>query len=119
MTYQHAKIRESCEDAKMQARFPYRGTSLIRNRPPPQDVHRALGIVLLYGPKGALFLMSEVPLHTTELDDIIGRGWPLLRCASGGGMHHRVGLFFTQCTGRRKGLPKPKYVNRQLTSFSL
>ena len=30
--------------------------------PPPQDFHRALGIVLLQGPKGARFLMSEVPL---------------------------------------------------------
>ena len=26
---------------------PYRGTSLIRNSPPPQDFYRALGIVLL------------------------------------------------------------------------
>ena len=25
----------------------YRGTSLIRNRPPPQDRHRSLGMVLL------------------------------------------------------------------------
>ena len=40
----------------------YRGTSLIRNRPPPYDHHRALGMVLLQGPRGALFLMSEVPL---------------------------------------------------------
>ena len=31
----------------------YRGTSLIRN-----------GIVLLYGPRQPLFLMSEVPLHS-------------------------------------------------------
>jgi len=27
--------------------LPYRGTSLIRNSPPPQDHHRTLGIVLL------------------------------------------------------------------------
>ena len=40
----------------------YRGTSLIRNSTPPWGHHRALGIVLLYGPRGALFLMSEVPL---------------------------------------------------------
>ena len=41
----------------------YRGTSLKRNSaPPPQDYHRALGIVLLYGPKGALFLMRKAPL---------------------------------------------------------
>ena len=25
----------------------YRGTSLVRSRPPPQDLYRALGIVLL------------------------------------------------------------------------
>ena len=31
----------------------YRGISLIRNCPPPQDHRRALGIVLLWGPKGA------------------------------------------------------------------
>ena len=27
----------------------YRGTSLIRNCPPPSDCHRAPGILLLYG----------------------------------------------------------------------
>ena len=31
---------------------PYRGTSLIRNNPPPSDHHRALGLVLLWGPRG-------------------------------------------------------------------
>ena len=40
----------------------YRGTSLIPPPPPPQDQHRSLGIFLLYGPRGALSLMSEVPL---------------------------------------------------------
>jgi hypothetical protein len=40
----------------------YRGTSLIRNTPPTWGHRRALGIVLLQGPRGALFLMSEVPL---------------------------------------------------------
>jgi len=30
----------------------YRVTSLIRNRPPPADPHRALGMVLLKGPGG-------------------------------------------------------------------
>ena len=45
---------------------PCRGTSLKRNSPPPWGRHRALGIFLLYGPRGALFLMSEVLLvpHT-------------------------------------------------------
>ena len=32
----------------------------------------AIGIVLLWGPKGVLFLMSEVPLHTHEQTR---RGW--------------------------------------------
>ena len=35
---------------------------LAGNSPPPQDHDRALGIVLLYGPRGVLFLMSKVPL---------------------------------------------------------
>ena len=29
---------------------------------PPEDCRRALGVVLLQGPRGALFLMGEVPL---------------------------------------------------------
>ena len=32
-------------------------------RRPPQDHHRALGMVLQQGPRGWRFLMSEVPLH--------------------------------------------------------
>jgi len=40
----------------------YKGTSLIRNRPLPDDHHRPLGTVLLQGPRGGRFLMSEVPL---------------------------------------------------------
>ena len=40
----------------------YRGTSLIRSSSPPQDHHRSLGIGLLQGPAGEVFLMSEVPL---------------------------------------------------------
>ena len=48
-------------------RASYRGTSLIRNSPPPQqDHHRDLGIVLLQGPREALLLMSEVPLYVGE-----------------------------------------------------
>ena len=43
-------------------RSEYRGASLIRKRPPTRTYPRALGIVLLQGPRGALFLMSEVPL---------------------------------------------------------
>ena len=40
----------------------YRGISLIRNSPPPEDHHRTLGIVLLKGPMRGVFLMGEVPL---------------------------------------------------------
>jgi len=41
----------------------YRDTSPIRRRPPPQDPPRTLGIGLLQGPTGGLFLMGEVPLY--------------------------------------------------------
>jgi len=41
----------------------YRGTSLIRKRPPPYDHHRPLGVSLLYGPRGGHFLMIELPLY--------------------------------------------------------
>jgi len=41
----------------------YRGTSTIRKSIPPQGHHRVLGIRLLQGPTGALFLMCEVPLY--------------------------------------------------------
>ena len=41
----------------------YRGTSLLRNSPPPKGFHMALGIVLLQGPKRRRFLESEVPLY--------------------------------------------------------
>jgi len=53
----------------------YRGTSLIRNRRRPQDFHRDLDIVLLQGPKGARFLMSEVPLYRRVI-----RNAPVLLC---------------------------------------
>jgi hypothetical protein len=47
----------------------YRGTSLIRNRPPPpKEHHRALGTGLLQGPGGVHFLVSEVPLHAKNRD---------------------------------------------------
>jgi hypothetical protein len=42
-----------------------RGTSLIRNRHPPQDHHRALDIGILSGPRGKHFLVSEVTLYPT------------------------------------------------------
>ena len=38
------------------------GTSLIRNSKPRQDHRRALGTVLLLGPRRVRFLMSEVSL---------------------------------------------------------
>ena len=40
----------------------YKDTSPTRP-PPSQDHHRALGLVLLYGPRVLRFLMSEVPLQ--------------------------------------------------------
>jgi hypothetical protein len=47
----------------------YRGTSLMRNSPPLRATNaiKALGILLLQNPRGALFLMSEVPqsAHTS------------------------------------------------------
>ena len=33
---------------------------------PPPRTHRALGIVLLQGPRGGMFLMSEIPLYRTS-----------------------------------------------------
>jgi hypothetical protein len=38
-----------------------------KQHPPPQDHHTALGIVLLQGPTGEDFLMSEVPLPREEV----------------------------------------------------
>jgi hypothetical protein len=38
------------------------GNLAHKKQPPPQDLPRALGIVLLWGPRGRLFLRSEVPL---------------------------------------------------------
>ena len=44
-------------------RHRYRGISLMRNRPTPWGFHRALDVVLLWGPRMALNLMGEVPLY--------------------------------------------------------
>ena len=44
----------------------YRGTSLIRNSPPPQDDHRALGIVLLKGPRGAKGMHTTDPVRAFD-----------------------------------------------------
>jgi len=41
----------------------YRGTSLIRKRPPPYDPPMTLGLDLRLGPRGVRFLVSEVPLY--------------------------------------------------------
>ena len=41
----------------------YRGTSLTSKRPTPEGNHMTLGMVVLWVPRGALFLMSEVPLY--------------------------------------------------------
>ena len=58
-----AAARAEEEDAPSQLlQKRYRGTSLIRNSPPPKDHHRTLGAVLLEGPTRGVFLVSEVPL---------------------------------------------------------
>ena len=44
--------------------WPSRGTSLIRNRTPPEDRHRAPDINLLQVARVGRFLMSEVPLYS-------------------------------------------------------
>jgi len=44
----------------------YRGTSLARKRPPPQDPPRILGVGLLSGLRGVHFLVSEVPLYLSS-----------------------------------------------------
>ena len=49
--------KPSCLECKV-----YGVTSLIKNSPPPWGHHIALEIVLLYGPRRGLFLVSEVPL---------------------------------------------------------
>jgi hypothetical protein len=41
----------------------YRGTSLIRKRPPPHNPPVTLGIGLQQGHGGVIFLVSEVPLY--------------------------------------------------------
>ena len=38
-----------------------------KNRTPPKDGHRSLGMVLLQGPRGWRFLMSEVPLSRVRM----------------------------------------------------
>ena len=40
----------------------YRGTSLIRKHPSPYDPSLTLAMGLRLGPRGALYLMSKVPL---------------------------------------------------------
>ena len=43
----------------------------MRPPPPPQDIHRDLGMVLLQGPRGALFHIGEVPLNASFLKTAI------------------------------------------------
>ena len=37
------------------------GGGVVKQQPPPKDHRMALGIFLLYGPRGGRFLISEVP----------------------------------------------------------
>jgi len=64
----HRKLTNGSKHAPMAPRthLEYRGTSLIRKRPPPYDHHRAPGMVLLQGPRRRRFLMSEAPLYPHE-----------------------------------------------------
>ena len=43
---------------------------LLRRVPPPEGNLRALGMVLLQGPQGRLFLVSEVPMHLMFYIDV-------------------------------------------------
>ena len=66
----------------------YRGTSLIRKRPPPYGPPVTPGIVLLQGPKRRVFIMRDVTLLHVELD--VGRriiptiGWAVRICRISG-----------------------------------
>ena len=53
----------------------YRGTSLIRNRPPPRNTIWPTGIVL----GGVRFLMSEVPLYLGSEEALDGREGHVVR----------------------------------------
>ena len=50
---------------------PYRGTSLTRKIHPPWNHHRSLGIGLLKGPTGRMFLVSEVPLYAPRATNLL------------------------------------------------
>ena len=54
----------------------YRGTLLIRNSNPPPDHRQALCIVLLQGPREALFLLNEVTLYEPGTPVSYERGTP-------------------------------------------
>jgi hypothetical protein len=72
-----ANLGEMAGGAEPQVLRPggvYRGTSLKRNALPPQDHHRALGIVLLQGPMETWSLMSEVPLQLAHQVKCKGMG---------------------------------------------
>jgi hypothetical protein len=59
--------------------------------PPPLRLPRALGIVLLQGPRGALFLVSQAPLHPQRF----------IHSASGRPSAHRSFLFCRRYLRRR------------------
>ena len=48
--------------AEFASRFDAQGYPVHKKTPNPLELHRALGMVLLYGPRGRRFLMSEVSL---------------------------------------------------------
>ena len=66
VSYQRIKSRTIDSKIKATLDMTYRGTSPRRKRPHPWDPPRTLGIELLQGPKGRLFLEGEVPLYGTR-----------------------------------------------------
>ena len=66
-SYNHPRARGIVPDG---GSWPgLKGYLAHKKQPPPESHHRALGIFLLYGPRGVLFLMSEIPLYGVLMPD--------------------------------------------------
>ena len=55
----------------------YMGDLVHKKLSSSQDHDRALGIVLLWGPRGVLFLMSEGPLQSAVVQGTVAFVWNL------------------------------------------
>ena len=64
-----ATLRATIERTITMCRGPIQGYLTDEKPPPQQDFHRALGRVLLQGPRGAQFLLSEAPLYHVSIWD--------------------------------------------------